>query len=220
MLWFSFRKNIFNSIGEINTRIAPVYEGDRGLANLQGNDAELRVWMPEPLKLAMDEVVQYLEKTVSEYLRDLFIVYLYGSHELLCMFENKTGVFYSPPPEPSVENEKQGQPLFSRSRSVDFIPGLGKNIVPLKLFLHEKLKADLQATADKAGLPLSQFVRELLVSHFLGHTLWPERKQLFSPEQVKVATEWENGGVNYECINSPSYDEEEALEGKIETLCL
>ena len=106
MLWFSFRKNIFNSIGEINTRIAPVYEGDRGLANLQGNDAELRVWMPEPLKLAMDEVVQYLEKTVSEYLRDLFTVYLYGAHELLGMYENKTGVFYSPPPEPAVASNK------------------------------------------------------------------------------------------------------------------
>ena len=195
----------------------PIYEWDRGLANLYGNDAELRVYISEPLRLAMDEVAHHLEKTVSEYLRDFLIVYLYGTYELLCMYENKTGFFYNPPPAEDPEN---GRPMFSRSRSVDFIPGLGKNIVPLKLFLHEKIKVDLQVTADKAGLPLSQFVLELLVSHFLGHTVWPERKQLFTLEQVKVATQWESDGANCEYIQSPNHEEEEALEGKIETLRL
>lgn len=220
MLWFSFRKKLFNSVGVESVKLAPVYEGDRGLANLYGNDAELRVWIPEPLKLAMEEVSNRLEKTVSEYLRDFFVVYLYGSHELICMVENQTGVFYTPPPKPSAEELEHSEVFFSRSRSVDFIPGLGKNIVPLKLFLHEKLKTDLQTIADQTSLPLSRFVRELMVSHFLGHTVWPERKQLFSPEQVKVAIEWENGGVNYERIRSPNYEEEEALVGKIETLHL
>lgn len=106
MLWFSFRKKLINSVGVENMKLGPAYEGDRGLANLYGNDAELRVWLPEPLKLAMDEVADYLEKTVSEYLRDLFTVYLYGAHELLGMYENKTGVFYSPPPEPAVASNK------------------------------------------------------------------------------------------------------------------
>ena len=108
--------------------------------------------------------------------------------------------------------------MFSRARVVDFIPGLGKNIVPLKLFLHEKMKADLQVLADKAGLPLSQFVREILVSHFLGHTVWPERNTLWMSEQEEVADGWENGIIEEERVSSPSSEVEAALEGKVEVL--
>jgi hypothetical protein len=101
---------------------------------------------------------------------------------------------------------------------VDYIPGLGKNIVPLKLFLHEKMKADLQALADKAGIPLSQFVREILVSHFLGHAVWPERNALWTQEQQEIAEGWVSGNVEEDGIESPSTEEEDAIEGKIEVL--
>lgn len=218
MFWFSFRKKLTNLANSEIKKILPLYDGDRGLAELHEIDTELRVWMPEPLKLAMREVSDHLDNTVSRYLRDFFVVYLYGAHELLCMFENKTGVFYSPPPPPS--SDSGGDILFSRSRSVEFIPGLGKNIIPLKLFLNGKIKADLQVLADKAGIPLSQFVREILVSHFLGHTVWPEREKLFTREQEALANGWEAGDVAGEFIRTPNCEEEAALQGKIETMIL
>ena len=101
---------------------------------------------------------------------------------------------------------------------IDCIPELGKNIVPAKLFLHKKMKADLEVLAKKAGTPLGQFVREILVSHFLGHTIWPERKQLWTEEQQRFADEWEEGKIEEMAVIGSSPEEDEAIEGKIVTL--
>jgi len=214
MLWFWFRKKFFGEDEPQKSKITSLYEGDRGISDLYANKAELRVWVPEPLNVAMKEATGYLNEMLSTYLRQMLVVYLYGSHELLCMSENETGIFHpEPPPEP-----RGSRTMFSRARVVDYIPGLGKNIVPLKLFLHEKMKADLQELADKAELPLSQFVREILVSHFLGHTVWPERNALWTSDQLNIAEGWELGTVEEDGITSPTSEEEAALEGKIEVL--
>lgn len=194
-------------------RILPLYEGDRGVKDLYANNTEMRIWVPEPLNVAMKEATDFLSVKLTKHLRELLVIYLYGSHELLCMKENKTGIFHPPPP-PEPDNGIR----FSRARVVDYIPGLGKNIVPLKLFLHEKMKADLQVLADKAGVPLSQFVREILVSHFLGHTVWPERNELWTRDQLNIAEGWELGTVEEDGITSPSKEVEAALEGKVEVL--
>lgn len=214
MFWFWFRKKFLDEASTIEDKIKPLYEGDRGITDLYAKNAELRVWVPEPLNVAMKESTVYLQETLSAYLRQLIAVYLYGTHELLCMYENETGIFHpEPPPEPS-----GSRVMFSRARVVDYIPGLGKNIVPLKLFLHEKMKADLQLLADKADVPLSQFVREILVSHFFGHTVWPERHALLTSEQQEVADGWENGIIEEKRVSSLSSEVEAALEGKVEVL--
>lgn len=213
MLWFWFRKKFLGEDAPQKSKITSLYEGDRGISDLYANKAELRVWVPEPMNVAMKEVTGYLNEMLSIYLRQMLVVYLYGSHELLCMSENKTGIFHPPPPP-----EPDNGTCFSRARVVDYIPGLGKNIVPLKLFLHEKMKVDLQLLADKAGVPLSQFMREILVSHFLGHTVWPERNVLWTREQLNIAEGWELGTVEEDRIGSPTAEEEAALEGKIEVL--
>ena len=90
--------------------------------------------------------------------------------------------------------------------------------MPLKLFLHEKIKADLQELADKSGLPLSQFVREVLVSHFLGHTLWSERNVLLTSDQQEVADGWENVIIEEKRVSSLSSVVEVALKGKVKVL--
>ena len=82
------------------------------------------------------------------------------------------------------------------------------------------MKADLQVLADKAEMPLSQFVREILVSYFLGHMVWPERKQSLTAHQEALASGWESGRIKEDWIRSPSSEEETALQGKIEVICL
>lgn len=216
MSWLWFRRIILGQHDYLpGNKLKPLYEGDRGLKDLHANDAELRVWVPEPVKVAMQEVAEKLDIALSKYLRELFVVYLYGVHELLCMQDNQTGIYH---PEPPPAPRKLDAPMFSRARKVDYIPGLGKNIVPLKLFLHGKMKADLQELASKAGIPLSQFVREILVSHFLGHSVWPERKILWTSAQQSIAEGWEQCAIEVQQLRSPTQQEEDALEGKIEIL--
>ncbi len=64
------------------------------IQELNKDDAELRVWLPEICKQAWDETVAVHLTTGSRYLRELLVVYLYGEHELLRMRKNGTGIYY------------------------------------------------------------------------------------------------------------------------------
>lgn len=183
------------------------------------NDSQMRIWLPEQLRLEMNVVVCSLEQSLSSYLREFFVIYLYGVHALVEMKQNKTGIFYKPP-QVEKTNSEFDTPSFSRARSVEFIPGLGKNIVPFKMFLNSQIKSDLQLLADKSEMALSQFVREILVSHFLGHTFWPERNQSFNLGQLQTANQWESGDLEANLVLDPCAKEEASLEGKIENLHL
>jgi predicted DNA-binding protein len=169
------------------SQLTGLYDGDRGIADLHDNDAELRLWLPEPLRMALDQTAKELITSESQYLRELLTIYLYGVHEILRMRANKTGLYFVPPPPP--DNGIR----FSKAAMSDVIPGLGKNIIACKLRLPSKMKTDLQFLAERRGIPLGRFVREILVQHFLGHTVWPDRFQEY-PEQ-QIADNWVDGRI-------------------------
>lgn len=206
------KKGRGKNVSDSSSKLSKLYEGDRGIADLAANAAVLRLCLPSPLKSAMDECMDEMDVTAAKYLREFLVVYLYGAHELLRMKADKTGLYYVPPPEPDSGIR------CSRARVVDCIPGLGKSIVPVKLHLHEKMKSDLESLAKAAGIPLGQFAREILVSHFLGHTVWPERKQVWTADQRKIADDWEDGKIEAHRVIGPAAEEEAALDGKVECL--
>jgi len=185
--------------GEPPAKLNKLYEGDRGISDLADNKAVLRLWLPVPLKTAMDESMAEMDVTAAKYLRKFLVVYLYGAHELLRMKAEKTGLYYEPPPVPRSE-----QVMFSRAAKFDCIPGLGKNILATKIHVPQKIKADLELLANRASVPLSRFTRELLVSHFLGHTVWPAKMTGWTQAEEQIATNWENGVVEAERF-SPLY---------------
>ncbi|HCC53477.1 MAG TPA: hypothetical protein DEQ20_00910 [Desulfobulbaceae bacterium] len=160
----------------------------RGLHDLSKNDAELRVWLPEEGRAALDAIADRLDVVRAKYLREFLVTYLYGLHELLKMQTEQTGLYYVPPP-----SNEPPLPLYSRARTEECIPGLGKNIVPLKLYLPQRMKDDLQTLGDRAGVPLSQFVREVLVAHFFGQAFWPDRLRNWFEDQERVVVELEQG---------------------------
>lgn len=177
-----------------STWLSKLYKVDRGIDDLTDNKEVLRLWLPVPLKVAMNQSLAEMDVTGAKYLREFFVVYLYGAHELLRMKTEKTGLYYVPPPAPD------SGVRYSRAATVDCIPGLGKNIVAVKIKIPQKIKDDLELLANHAGVPLGQFTRELLVSHFLDHTVWPERIAVWAQDEEKVATDWENGIAEDETI--------------------
>lgn len=192
-------KNGEPTIGGPLVKLNKLYEGERGIDDMTHNDAVLRLWLPAPLKTAMNEAIAAMDVTCTKYLREFFVVYLYGAHELLRMKAEKTGLYCVPPPVPRPE-PIPNQVLFSRTARVDCIPGLGKNIAATKISIPQKIKDDLELLANRAGVPLSRYTRELLVSHFLGHTVWPEVIALWAQDEEKIATDWENGITEGEAI--------------------
>ena len=188
--------------GEPPTKLNKLYEGDRGIHDLHSNSAVLRIWLPVPLKTAMDESMAEMGVTGAKYLREYFVVYLYGAHELLRMKAEKTGLYFVPPPPPPSDSSRSssGGIMFSRAATVNCIPGLGKNIAATKIKIPQKIKDDLDLLANRAGVPLSRYTRELLVSHFLGHTVWPEKIAVWAQDEEKIATDWENGITEGEAV--------------------
>jgi hypothetical protein len=170
---------------------------DRDLKDLSNTSAVLRVWLPEEGRTALDQVVKKSGTMSAKYLREFFVVYLYGVHELIKMQERQEGLYYVPPPIPTLDDERStasnGDVRYSRSPSVECIPGLGKNIFPLKIYLPQRMRDDLQRLADKVNIPLSQFTREILISYFFGQTFWSAKLKTWSAEQELIGTEWEEG---------------------------
>ena len=189
--------------------LSQLYEGDRGLHDLHLINAELRLWLPVPVKRAIDECLAVMNVTASKYIREYFVVYLYGAHELLRMKEDHTGLYYVEPPKPDTENANHAIEItqhslisesvinFAMNEAVETIPGLGRNIIPIKINLNEKIKTDLESLAEKAKFPLGSFVRELLVSHFLGHTVWAEHNPAWTAAQQKEADDWVEGKIEF-----------------------
>lgn len=218
VFWFNTKNLLQNDT--LKDDIEPFHIARPDLLDLRANDAQLRVWLPEHTRLVMNRVVHAVDATLSEYLREFFVVYLYGSDALIQMKQTKTGVFYEPPlaPESSIDGDSGIR--FSRRRSVEYIPELGKNIKAIKILLNAQIKADLQRLAGKAGFALSHFVREILISHFSGHTVWPEHQIVLSAEHIAIATQWENEQYIPHVAHSPSYEDEFKLVGLVETIYL
>jgi len=212
MKWF-FGKREAEKTELKTSNLTSRYEGDRGIRELHLNDAELRLWLPKPLKLTFDECVAEMECSASEYLRRFLVIYLYGMHELLRMDAEKTGLYFEPPPEPV-----SGETRLSRARHAEYVPGLGKNIAPLKLRLPQKMKQDLQMLAVATELPVGHFVRELLISHFLGHTVWPERMTGWTEAQAKLAEDWMEGTLQAERTHSAKTDDSDSPDNPVEYL--
>lgn len=167
----------------------------RDLSDLSSNQATLRVWLPEEGKIALDQVVGKSGAMYSKFLREFFVIYLYGIHELVKMQERAEGLYFKPAPvQSSYRADYHSEEIrYSRAPTVECIPGLGKNIFPLKIHLPQRIKDDLQLAADRAGIALSQFVRETLISYFFGHTFWPAKLKTWTDDQEKIGVEWEQG---------------------------
>ena len=169
---------------------------DRGLKSLTDNSAVLRFWLPEAGRTALDQTVKSSGTTAAKYLREFFVAHLYGIHELLKMQAMHEGLYYVPRPSQEAGNHAkgaEGKIMYSRAPSVECIPGLGKNLYPFKLYLSQRIKDDLQNLADDIKIPLSQFVREILITHFFGQTFWPSKLKSKPEGDELIGIDWENG---------------------------
>ena len=157
---------------------------DRDYSRLQEDRiATLRIWLPEPAKLALDRVVERAELSMTAYLTEYFTAYLYGYYELLRMRENRCGLY--------VERKETAQ--YSRQGLlVPEPPYLGKNIYPLKIHLRTAIKEDLKLVANSVRMPLGECLRRLICSHLFGRKYALPSDLSFTPEERDAIAEWES----------------------------
>lgn len=124
----------------------------------------LKIWLPEPLDEVLRQLGDHLHASRSALIRDALFIYVYGRYIYTQMEAEREGFFFN-----------KG-PLYSRV--VSRTPELGKNWINYKVWLPAKLREDLQTLTELAGITLSHFVREVLISAFMGHLCLPEREAL------------------------------------------
>lgn len=147
----------------------------RNYAGLHVQDEQLRLWLPDPAKIALMEICERLNMSITAYLTELFATYLFGVHEVMRMRDNQTGLYDTHDLEfinadaSGIGDADDDGPAFDEP-----LPEMGKNIFALKIFLPVKLKNGLQQRADKAQAPLGRFARAMICSHLFGRDIGPK----------------------------------------------
>lgn len=168
---------------------ADMIAGMGDFEDLANEDVALKFWLPDPVERALEDLAKYYDVSVSLLVRILLADYVYGRYALAYMRENQVGI----------HRRDSDQIMFSRRSSAQEVkyifkvPELGKNIAPIKVWIAQRQKNDLQALADHAGVLLSKFVRELIVGGVLGRGTLPERPGLAVAQPMPTAEAWEQG---------------------------
>jgi len=147
----------------------------RDYSGLHVQDEQLRIWLPDPAKIALMEICNRLGMSTTAYLTELFATYLYGVHEVMRMRDHQTGLYDTDDmPFPDSDPFEEGRTEDDGPEFDEPMPEMGKNIFALKIFVPSKIKFGLQQRADKAQAPLGKFARAMVCAHLFGRDVGPK----------------------------------------------
>lgn len=183
------------SLGKEFKRPIPVtkYEGD--FAEFESAKVAVKVWLPEPVDLILRELGEYFALSRTELIKQTLFIYVYGRYRFEQMRLQKEGFFSSVPMfsrsgdrtkntglKPSnkelEELKKQAEEIGWDGDAPATQASLGKNFFNYKVWLPARLRDDAARLADHAGIKLSHFIREVLISTYMGHLRLPEREEM------------------------------------------
>lgn len=155
-------------------------------------DTPLKFWLPVPVFDALGKLAEQHGASNSAWLRGFLATHCYGTYvvtELLrsrpkLFDEYSDGVLYSR----AVRRTPEGY----RSQTSYFVPELGKNIAPVKVWIARTVNEDLASLAAHVGVSRSQYCREMLTARLLGHGTLPMRPSLLNAAPAVSLSEWES----------------------------
>lgn len=174
-----------STVGRLSELIPP-----RDYGGLNRQDAQLRVWLPDPAKQALEELCEINELSMTAYLTEYFASYLFGTHEVMRMRASKSGIYE---PKPEVRYSAMA-PRGHVSEPPDE-PDLGKNIFALKIWVPGKIKEGLQAQAAQSGATLSVLCRALICAHLFGREYGARIFKAIENKSEFKATIWEKDAI-------------------------
>ena len=179
------------------------------------NDVAVKFWVPEAVAEALDDLRERDRHSMSQLLRQYLIVHCYGLYAMRLMLEANPHLFKDREVDSEIRFARAPPPGKKREDTY-FVPELGKNVAPIKLWLPQRLRDDLQLLADHVELPLSQYLREIVIARLLGHGTLPLRPAMLQAEPTPAAEAWETGGDSpWREVTEEEYTH--AHEGRIES---
>lgn len=165
-------------------------------SDLELNDVALKFWLPQAAFEALGEMAERSSLTMTEFLRQFFVVHCYGLYAFIAMKEAKPSLFKDSLPGTNVFYQSVGQEQLPSGKirvETYWVPELGKNISPVKVWMPKRMRCDLEALAKHSALTLSNYVREIVISRLLGHGMLPTRSILFQVFATPEANAWCEG---------------------------
>ncbi len=156
------------------------------------DDVALKFWLPEAAEQAIRKIASDYSTTMSRLIRNFLIVHCYGLYTFEYIRQQFGDPFqaYDTGARFSLRSDSPQKPVRIQTY---WVPELGKNIKPMKVWIPLRLKGDLGKLAEHVGVPPSNYVREILIGRFLGHGMLPMRPEMLKPVPTQAAKDWEEG---------------------------
>jgi predicted DNA-binding protein len=195
-MWPFFRRQKSNQAGDSHAaparprpmRFAQLLDGMGDFSDLRYHDMALKFWLPEPAYEALDDLSRRNGDSMSEALRQFFAAHCYGIYAYQLMIEAMPDLFSEPSGMASIRLSRAG---YEKKRNPTYwVPELGKNVAPIKVWVPARMAAELQALADHVGIKRSQYIREIVISRLLGHGTLPMRPEMLKAEPLPAIEDW------------------------------
>ncbi len=193
-MWPLFRKkpaqepeSVFEPPKRKSLTLEVLLEGMGDLRELDTHDTALKFWLPEPAEKALAEFGRLQGVSMSSMLREFLATYCYGTYVIQLLRDIDPEMFR----DPDIRFSKRRLGDDGKIRKVTYwVPELGKNVAPVKIWASKRLRDDLQSLADHAKVPLSQYLREIVISRLLGHGMLPKRPEMLVAAPLPSADAW------------------------------
>ncbi len=163
-------------------------DGMGDLSELGSHDSALKFWLPDPAEKALEEFADLQGASMSSMLREFLAAHCYGIYAVQILRVRDPDVF----DEPVIRFSRAYDSDEERKvrKTTYWVPELGKNVAPVKIWVAQRLRDDLQALAEHVKIPLSQYVREIVISRLLGHGMLPKRPEMLEAAPLPSADDW------------------------------
>lgn len=186
-------------------RLTELVEKVGDFSDFQWNDVALKFWLPEPAEQALNEMGERTEITTSEFLRQFFTIHCYGLYIFYAMKDFNPDFFKEAVTFYDTDSTIGNKPGKKRVETY-WVPELGKNIAPIKVWMPTRLKEDLSTLATHSKLTLSNYVREIVISRLLGQGMLPSRPETFQVSATPAADAWcEGKEVNWRKVKKAEH---------------
>lgn len=158
--------------------------------DFEHNDSALKFWLPEAAEIALNELCSRNGDSLSDFIRKFFIIHSYGLYAYYVINDQLENLFELDGNEPAVFCASRGSEYQAKRDITYWIPELGKNVAPIKVWIPQRLKEDLQKLADHTAIKLSQYAREIVISRLLGYGMLPMRPEMLTAQPGVNMERW------------------------------
>lgn len=131
-------------------------------------DVAIKLWLPESVEQKMEEVATLFDCSVSDLIRQILFVHLYGRYDFLGLVERED------PKKQKASGETTPQEYgvsysFPNIAAALNPPDDIKSIAGFKVWVPDKMKWHLTKLAEQHRMSMSAYAREVIMTHLLGN---------------------------------------------------